>query len=47
MLEIFVVFMVTSQGPLCVAEGIVVGFAISYVYKVRPGILQSLKVVKV
>ncbi len=46
MLEIFVVFMATSQGPLCVAEGIVVGFAISYVYKVRPGILQSLKVVK-
>ena len=47
MLEIFVVFIATSQGPLCVAEGIVVGFAISYVYKVRPGILQSLKVVKV
>jgi cobalt/nickel transport system permease protein len=47
MLEVFVVFMATSQGPLCVAEGIVVGFAISYVYKVRPGILQSLRVVKV
>ncbi|MEK6765083.1 MAG: energy-coupling factor ABC transporter permease [Planctomycetota bacterium] len=47
MLEIFVVFMATSQGPLCIAEGIVVGFAISYVYKVRPGILQNLKVVKV
>jgi cobalt/nickel transport system permease protein len=46
MLEIFVVFMTTSQGPLCVAEGIVVGFAISYVYKVRPGILYNLKVVK-
>jgi len=47
MLEIFVVFMATSQGPLCIAEGIVVGFAISYVSKVRPSILQSLKVVKV
>jgi cobalt/nickel transport system permease protein len=47
MLEIFVVFMTTSQGPLCIAEGIVVGFAISYVYKVRPGILQNLRVVKV
>ena len=47
MLEIFVVFMTTSQGPLCIAEGIVVGFAISYVYKVRPCILQNLKVVKV
>ncbi len=47
MLEIFVVFMTTSQGPLCVAEGIVVGFAISYIYKVRPSILQNLKVVKV
>ncbi len=46
MLEIFVVFMATSQGPLCIAEGIVVGFAISYVYKVRPSILFNLKVVK-
>ncbi len=46
MLEIFVVFMATSQGPLCIAEGIVVGFAISYVYKVRPGILYSLRVIK-
>ena len=46
MLEIFVVFMATSQGPLCIAEGIVVGFAISYVYKVRPGFLISLKIVK-
>jgi cobalt/nickel transport system permease protein len=47
MLEIFVVFMATSQGPLCVAEGIVVGFALSYVYKVRPGILYNLRVIKV
>ena len=47
MLEIFVVFMTASQGPLCIAEGIVVGFAISYVYKVRPCILQNLRVVKV
>lgn len=46
MLEIFVVFMATSQGPLCIAEGIVVGFAISYVYKVRPGILYNLRVVR-
>ncbi|MDR4504342.1 MAG: energy-coupling factor ABC transporter permease [Candidatus Scalindua sp.] len=46
MLEIFVVFMATSQGPLCIAEGIVVGFALSYVYKVRPGILYNLRVVK-
>ncbi len=47
MLEIFVVFMATSQGPLCIAEGIVVGFALTYVYKVRPGILYNLRVVKV
>ena len=46
MLEIFVVFMATSQGPLCIAEGIVVGFAVSYVYKVRPSILFNLRVVK-
>lgn len=46
MLEIFVVFMATSQGPLCIAEGIVVGFAMSYVYKVRPSILLNLKVIK-
>ncbi len=46
MLEIFVVFMATSQGPLCIAEGIVVGFALSYVYKVRPSILYNLRVVK-
>jgi cobalt/nickel transport system permease protein len=45
-LEIFVVFMATSQGPLCIAEGIVVGFAVSYIYKVRPGMLFNLKVVK-
>ncbi|MFQ5964247.1 MAG: energy-coupling factor ABC transporter permease [Candidatus Scalinduaceae bacterium] len=47
MLEIFAVFMATSQGPLCIAEGIVVGLAVKYVYKVRPDILLSLKVVKV
>ncbi len=46
MLEIFVVFMATSQGPLCIAEGIVVGLAVSYVYKVRPSILYNLRVVK-
>ena len=46
MLEIFVVFMATSQGPLCIAEGIVVGFALSYVYKVRPSILYNLRVIK-
>ncbi len=46
MIEIFVVFMATSQGPLCIAEGIVVGFALSYVYKVRPGILYNLRVIK-
>ena len=46
MLEIFVVFMATSQGPLCIAEGVVVGFALTYVYKVRPGILYNLGVVK-
>ena len=46
MLEIFVVFMATSQGPLCIAEGIVVGFVISYIYKVKPGILVNLKVIK-
>lgn len=46
MMEIFVVFMATSQGPLCIAEGIVVGFALSYVYKVRPGILYDLRVIR-
>ncbi|MHC4269409.1 MAG: energy-coupling factor ABC transporter permease [Planctomycetota bacterium] len=46
MIEIFIVFMATSQGPLCIAEGIVVGFALSYVYKVRPGILYNLRVIK-
>lgn len=46
MMEIFVVFMATSQGPLCIAEGIVVGFALSYVFKVRPGILYNLRVIK-
>ncbi|GAX61596.1 ABC-type Co2+ transport system, permease component [Candidatus Scalindua japonica] len=46
MLEIFIVFMATSQGSLCIAEGIVVGFALTYVYKVRPSILYNLRVVK-
>lgn len=46
MLEIFAVFMATSQGPLCIAEGIVVGLAISYIYKVKPGILYNLRVIK-
>lgn len=46
MLEILIVFMATSQGPLCIAEGIIVGLAITYVYKVRPSMLFNLNVTK-
>lgn len=44
--EIFVVFMVTSQGILCIAEGVVVGFVLVFVYKRKPDILLSLGVMK-
>lgn len=44
--EIFGVFMMTSQGVLCVVEGIVVGFVLVFVYKRRPGILLNLGVIK-
>jgi len=40
--EIFGVFMMTSQGVLCVVEGVVVGFIMVFVYKKRPDILQQL-----
>ncbi|MBI2471967.1 MAG: energy-coupling factor ABC transporter permease [Planctomycetes bacterium] len=44
--EIFGVFMMTSQGILCIVEGIVVGFVLVFVYKRRPGILFALGVMK-
>jgi len=44
--EIFGVFMMTSQGVLCVIEGVVVGFVIVYVYKRKPAILLHLGVIK-
>lgn len=44
--EIFGVFMMTSQGVLCVVEGVMVGFVLVFVYKRRPGILLNLGVVK-
>ncbi|MDR4509465.1 MAG: energy-coupling factor ABC transporter permease [Candidatus Brocadiaceae bacterium] len=44
--EIFGVFLLTSQGILCVIEGIVVGFVIVFVYKRKPGILVNLGVTK-
>ncbi len=44
--EIFGVFMMTSQGVLCLVEGVVVGFVLLFVYKRRPGILVHLGVIK-
>ncbi len=44
--EIFGVFMMTSQGILCVVEGIVVGFVLVFVYKRRPNILLNLGIIK-
>ncbi|HLG29371.1 MAG TPA: energy-coupling factor ABC transporter permease [Candidatus Brocadiales bacterium] len=44
--EIFAAFMMTTQGPLCVMEGVVVGFVVSYVYKHRPAILAELGVME-
>lgn len=44
--EIFWVFMMTSQGILCVVEGAVVGFVLVFVYKRRPGILMTLGVMR-
>lgn len=44
--EIFGVFMMTSQGILCIVEGVVVGFVLVFIYKRRPGILFHLGVVK-
>ena len=44
--EIFVAFMITTQGPLCIIEGIIVGFVVSYVYKHRPSILVELGVME-
>jgi len=45
-LEIFTVFMMTSQGVLCIVEGLVVGFVIVFVYKRKPGILLQLGMIK-
>ncbi len=44
--EIFGVFMMTSQGVLCIVEGIVVGFVLVFVYKRKPSILLHLGVIK-
>lgn len=44
--EIFGMFMMTSQGVLCIVEGIVVGFVLVFIYKRRPGILLSLGIIK-
>ncbi|MBE7446359.1 MAG: energy-coupling factor ABC transporter permease [Planctomycetia bacterium] len=44
--EIFGVFMMTSQGVLCIVEGIVVGFVLVFVYKRKPGILLQLGLTK-
>ncbi|HHT9125836.1 MAG TPA: energy-coupling factor ABC transporter permease [Candidatus Brocadiia bacterium] len=40
--EIFAAFMMTTQGPLCILEGVVTGFIVSYVYNHRPSILVEL-----
>ena len=45
-LEIFGVFMMTSQGVLCIIEGVVVGLIISFIYKRKPEILIQLGVIK-
>ncbi|MCC7212600.1 MAG: energy-coupling factor ABC transporter permease [Candidatus Brocadia sp.] len=44
--EIFGVFMMTSQGVLCIVEGAVVGFVMVFIYKRRPGILFNLGVIR-
>lgn len=44
--EIFGVFMMTSQGVLCIIEGIVVGLIISFINKRKPEILIQLGVIK-
>ncbi|MFO0793890.1 MAG: hypothetical protein U0586_07485 [Candidatus Brocadiaceae bacterium] len=31
--EIFLAFMMTSQGVLCIVEGVVVGFVLVFIYK--------------
>lgn len=45
-MEIFGVFMMTSQGVVCIVEGIVVGLIISFIYKRKPEILIQLGVIK-
>lgn len=44
--EIFGMFMMTSQGVLCIIEGVVVGLVLVFIYKRRPGILFSLGIMK-
>jgi len=44
--EIFGMFMMTSQGILCIVEGVVVGFVLVFVYKRKPGILLDLGIIK-
>ncbi|HJW87715.1 MAG TPA: energy-coupling factor ABC transporter permease [Candidatus Brocadiaceae bacterium] len=44
--EIFGMFMLTSQGVLCIVEGVVVGFVMVFINKRRPAILLDLKVIK-
>lgn len=45
-IEIFGAFMITSQGVLCIVEGVVVGFVLVFIYRRRPGILLSLGVTR-
>ncbi len=44
--EIFGMFMMTSQGVLCIVEGAVVGFVLVFVYRRKPNILFNLGVIK-
>lgn len=44
--EIFGVFMMTSQGVLCIVEGVVVGFILVFIEKRRPDILVQLGMIK-
>lgn len=45
-MEIFAVFLLTSQGVLCIIEGLVVGFVLVFINKRKPDILLRLGVIK-
>ncbi len=44
--EIFGMFMMTSQGVLCIVEGVIVGFILLFIYRRKPSILLDLGVIK-